>query len=94
MAESKIRKDIALIYVPYALFTWDAANKFWEAPYTPPSGMRICGYLVSATNGLAVMGARPTTNGVRVCGWVPFTGQSVGSSYTFDCYAILRNDGA
>ena len=91
MATSTIDVDIIYYRIPYSSFTWNDSTKSFDAPNPLPSGKTLLGFLISPTNGTAIMqGYLNSSNLLRVFGWIPSIGGSITNSYVFECYAILR----
>ena len=85
-------KETMFVEIPYSAFAWNSSVSSFvcqniytaaDIPSTPK------GFLVSFTNGSAISGTRLNGNQLSVMGWIPNSGQSVGNTYQFLCYAVI-----
>lgn len=90
MAVSKTFTGLKYMEIPYSDFSWDAGNACYKKEnFTPPFATTL-GYIVTATNGSAMMNAFYSSSNSRlyVNGWIPKNAENITSDYRFKCYAI------
>lgn len=87
---STLSHKLDYLEMPYNSFVWDSNNKCFNLANPNFGGLHVIGFLVTPTNGVAIMSGYVTSNGdyLRVAGWITKTGTSIDDSYRFKCYAI------
>lgn len=82
---------LELVELPYNTFTWSDSLKAFQKTNVTLDASKFRGLLITPTNGYATVGGRyvASEHAIYVTGWLPRTGDPMGSDYEFTCYAVM-----